>query len=208
MPDTLDLADRANLAIGAMIGGDRAEVQLRVLVVALLHAPFGLPALQPVVRSEPTEPLGAHPAADHDRQRVRAGLGREDEEVDVFAYEQRRSLLQRPFRHSGRLVAIRGIGQERFNWPTKEKEDFTNICGMGTLLYAMVARYLRDGDQAMRSEGSRSPMLLSPNRHPEGRLRLLPRHRGLWRRSTRISETRAGPTPRRPRVTTTIPKGR
>jgi hypothetical protein len=53
----------------------------------------------------------------------------------------------------------RAGGAERKKLSTKE--DFTNIDGMSVMLYALVARYLRDGDKAMRERGQQVADALS-----------------------------------------------
>ena len=161
MPDTLDLADRANLAIGAMIGG--IEPKFNYECWWLLYF------MPPSVCPHSNQWFDQNPRSLWALTLLRIMTGSEFG-LDLEG-KMRESMFSRmskdglyfnaPFDTPGAWWRSGGSGRKKFNWPTKEKEDFTNICGMSTLLYAMVARYLRDGDQAMRERGQQIADALS-----------------------------------------------
>ena len=160
MPDTLDLADRASLAINAMIGQIEPKFNYECW--------WSLRLMPPSVRPHSNQWFDQNPRNLWALTLLRIITGSEfgldlEEKMkeSMFSRISDGIYFNAPFDTPGAWWRSGGSGRKKFNWPTKEKEDFSNVPGMGVLLYALVARYLRDGDQAMRERGQQVADALS-----------------------------------------------
>jgi hypothetical protein len=161
VPDTLDLADRANLGINALIGEIEPKFNYECWWMLYLTPPSARPHSNQWFDQNPRNlwaltllrmMTGSQFGLDLEGKMMESMFSRMTDD-GLF--------LNAPFDTPGAWWRSGGSGRKKFNWPKKVKEDFTNVDGLSEMLYAMVARYLRDGDPAMRERGQKVADALS-----------------------------------------------
>jgi len=158
VPDTLDLADRARLGIHALIG--QIEPKFNYECWWLLYL------LPPGVHPHSLQWWDQNPRTLWTLPMFRTMCGsdhgtdlEEKMKASVLSYTTQEGLfLNPPFDTPGASWRSGGAGGRKM-WSTEE--DFTNPQGIATLLYAMIAYHLRDGDKSMRERGQQLADALS-----------------------------------------------
>lgn len=161
VPDTLELAERADLAINAMIG--QIEPKFNHECWWMLYL------LPPSVRPHTNQWFDQNPRNLCALTMLRVitgnefGLGLEEKMMEsMFSRISEDGIyFNAPFDTPGAWWRAGGSGRKKLKWPTEDREDFANVCEMGVLLYALLARHLRDGDQRLFRRGQQVADALS-----------------------------------------------
>ncbi len=156
VPDTLDLADRARLAINAIVGEIEPKFNHECWWLLTLLPPSVSPHTNQWFDQNPRNLWAL--ALLRIMTGSEYGLDLEEKmKGSMFSRMQDGLYFNAPFDLAGAWWRSGGAWRKKLS----TKEDFTNPSGMAVLLYAMIARYLRDHDTAMRERGQQIADALS-----------------------------------------------
>jgi hypothetical protein len=156
VPDTLDLAERARLAINAIVGEIEPKFNHECWWLLTLLPPSVSPHTNQWFDQNPRNLWAL--ALLRIMTGSEYGLDLEEKmKGSMFGRMQDGLYFNAPFDLAGAWWRSGGAWRKKLS----TKEDFTNPSGMAVLLYAMIARYLRDHDAAMRERGQQIADALS-----------------------------------------------